>query len=154
MPEKLIYTWEDYNIAVNHIVHHLEQYSTEGYDDIHLVSIYRGSLPLGVHLSNILGAPLSIVKFQTRDNSDKEVKWILNDNISVHQKIIVLDDIFDTGFTMNKVREFIYQELPNARVHGVCLHQNGHIKQATPEWVTSFGDSLGQWVEFPWEVQR
>ena len=40
----------------------------ERYDKIpdpHIVSIYRGSLPLGVHLSNVLNCPLSIVKYQS-----------------------------------------------------------------------------------------
>ena len=45
----------------------------ERYDKIpepHIVSIYRGSLPLGVHLSNALNCPLSIVKYQSRDGED------------------------------------------------------------------------------------
>lgn len=148
MPEKLHYTWEDYEITVSHIVDLIRA----KYKNPHLISIYRGSLGLGSHLSNILGAPLSIVKFQTRDNTDKEVQWLHNDNICVSQDIIVLDDIFDTGLTMNKVREFLWKEMPHGRVSGICLHQNGHIQQATPEWVSSFSDSLGRWVEYPWEV--
>ena len=81
----------------------------------HVVSIYRGSLPMGVHLSNALGCPMSIVKYQSRDGEDNKAEWILN---LIHDEklrptarffphLIVVDDIYDTGYTMDRVIEFV-----------------------------------------------
>ncbi len=44
----------------------------------HIVSLYRGSLPLGVQLSNQLQAPLSIIDYQTRDGKSKKPKGCTN----------------------------------------------------------------------------
>ena len=86
----------------------------ERYDKIpdpHVVAIYRGSLPLGVHLSNILKCPLSIVKYQSRDGEDRQAEWLLNltGDKTLHPKffphLIVIDDIYDTGETFRAVLE-------------------------------------------------
>ena len=85
----------------------------ERYDKIpdpHVVAIYRGSLPLGVHLSNILKCPLSIVKYQSRDGEDSQAEWLLNltGDKKLHPKffpeLIVVDDIYDTGKTFRAVK--------------------------------------------------
>ena len=50
----------------------------------HVIAIFRGSLLMATHLSNIRDVPMSIVGFQTRDGSDKEPYWIHNNTKEVH----------------------------------------------------------------------
>ena len=44
----------------------------------HVVGVYRGSLPIATHLSNVLECPMSIIKFQSYDGNDKKAEWLLN----------------------------------------------------------------------------
>ena len=66
-------------------------YYDEYYDDVaklvdryanvvnpHIVGIYRGSLPIATHLSNVLECPMSIIKFQSRDGKDTKAEWLLD----------------------------------------------------------------------------
>ena len=65
--------------------------------NIHIVGVYRGSLPIATHLSNALDCPMSIIKFQSRDGQDKKAEWLLNltNDETLHPKffpkLIVID---------------------------------------------------------------
>ena len=63
------YTWTDYEKDMK---------SIDWLKFDHVVGIYRGSLPMAVHISNIRNVPMSIVGFQTRDGKDKNPYWIHN----------------------------------------------------------------------------
>ncbi len=150
--EKLYYTNEDYQIDTNvfkDIIKNIE--------NPHLVSLYRGSLPLGVKLSNALDLPLSIVDFQTRDgdtNKPKEPKLIKNASIQVNQTLVVLDDILDLGVTMRQARKMLEDDFPYNKIEGLTLFVNDfnqHLHQDL-KWVKSLNESKGRWVVFEdWE---
>jgi len=58
MTNKLYYSWQDYEDDIHDV-------SLLDFD--HVVGIYRGSLPMAVHISNLYNVPMSIVGMQTRD---------------------------------------------------------------------------------------
>ena len=126
----------------------------ERYDKIpdpHIVSIYRGSLPLGVHLSNVLNCPLSIVKYQSRDGEDHKAEWLLNltGDKKLHPKffpeLIVVDDIYDTGETFRAVLNLPeFQDNPNYRA--VALFGNSN-----DDGVVYLHEQVYRWIVFPWE---
>ena len=60
---KIYYDWVDYTYDIKQV---------KDFKFDHVVGIYRGSLPMAVHISNVFDVPLSIVGFQTRDGKDKE----------------------------------------------------------------------------------
>jgi hypoxanthine phosphoribosyltransferase len=119
----------------------------------HVVSIYRGSLPIGVHLSNALKCPMSIVKYQSRDGEDKKAEWILN--LTHDEKIrptarffphlIVVDDIYDTGKTFRAVLELPEFE-NNINYHCIALYGNKNDDK-----VNYLHEQLYRWIVFPWE---
>jgi len=119
----------------------------------HVVSIYRGSLPMGVHLSNALGCPMSIVKYQSRDGEDKKAEWILNLTQDVKIRptarffphLIVLDDIYDTGKTFRAVLELPEFE-NNINYHCIALFGNDNDDK-----VNYLHEQLYRWIVFPWE---
>ena len=117
----------------------------------HIVAIYRGGLPLGVHLSNTLNCPLSIVKYQSRDGEDHKAEWLLNltGDKKLHPKffpeLIVVDDIYDTGETFRAVLNLPeFQDNPNYRA--IALFGNPN-----EDGVLYLNEQVYRWIVFPWE---
>ena len=131
---KLIYKYSQYNKDIHYIAENIE-FS-------HVIGIYRGSLPIATHLSNIKDVKMSIIGFQSRDGDDKEPKWLVNKIGNRLAPILLIDDIYDTGFTMKTVMKFIHKE-----VHPVCLYGRPNNDD-----VQFLHLNEGKWVVFPWEV--
>lgn len=140
MTDKLHYSWNEYQTDIEDI----SKYLTSLDRSIHLVSLYRGSLGMGAHLSNAMDVPLSIIKFQTRDGDDKTPTFIHKAKIENDDLIVIVDDIYDTGLTLDKTEEYIKSMMYND-VEKVVLFSNkameGYAANA----------SNGKWVAFPWE---
>ena len=149
---KTYYTWSDYAKDMR---------ATDWIKCDHVVAVYRGSLGMACHISNMKDIPMSIVGFQTRDGDDKEPYWIhnateadtswLDDSEGKH--ILVVDDIYDTGRTMNKVQEFIKRERTKPsmmpRVSGYCLFGKEDSKN-----IVYSNEHDGSWIVFPWEYHE
>ena len=126
----------------------------ERYDKIpnpHIVSIYRGSLPLGTHLSNALNCPLSIVKYQSRDGEDNQAEWLLNltGDKNLHPKffphLIVVDDIYDTGETFRAVKALPeFDKNPDYSLMALFGNDND-------DGVHFLHEQMYRWIVFPWE---
>jgi len=150
MPEKLHVSWEDYGDDVDALVKIISKIKNP-----HLVTLYRGGLPLGTHLSNILDLPLSIVDFQSYDGDSKEPVLIKNAGISVDQTLVIVDDIYDVGTTMNRTKSMLWKMFPHIKLVGWTLYvnsYNSHLHEKYDQKCNSLHDSKGLWVEFPWEV--
>ena len=161
---KVHYDWSDYESDMN---------SIDWLKFSHVIGIYRGSLPMATHISNVRDVPMSIIGFQTRDGSDKKPYWIYNamdwNDFKEETTILIVDDIC---------------ELPTEQYYGK-VGQNGReeqlvkklIENSSPYNCSKFdvkpnlltyclfgkdapdGTNLvysnlhqeGDWVEFPWE---
>ena len=119
----------------------------------HIVSIYRGSLPLGVHLSNILNCPLSIIKYQSRDGEDSQAEWLLNLTADESVRptprffphLIVVDDIYDTGKTFRAVKALPeFHNNPDYSLMALFGNDND-------DGVHYLHEQLYRWIVFPWE---
>ena len=119
----------------------------------HIVGVYRGSLPMATHLSNVLECPMSIIKFQSRDGEDKKAEWLLNltEDKSVRDKpqffphLIVVDDVYDTGKTFRAIKELPeFQNNPDYSL--TALFGN-----ANEDGVSYLHEQLYRWIVYPWE---
>jgi len=148
---KTYYTWKEYAKDMRAI---------DWINCDHVIGVYRGSLGMATLVSNIKDIPMSIVGFQTRDGSDKEPYWIHNATESVNireyadgQTYLIVDDIYDTGHTMNKVIDFVKKSRnkpsPMPRVLGYCLFG----KENATDIVYSH-ETDGSWIVFPWEYHE
>ena len=149
MPEKLYVTWDDFNDDIYLLKEEIRQIEKP-----HLVTLYRGGLPMGTHLSNILDLPLSLVDFQSYDGHSKEPTLIKNDGISADQTLVLVDDIFDKGLTLAKTVDMLYKQFPHIRIRVFTLYTNNHMQHLHDNYdftVTSVRLSQGKWVVFPWE---
>lgn len=150
---KIIYTAEDFEKTI-------EYFDTirGSYADIALFSIYQGSLSLGHRLSKEYKLPHSILKYQRIDGDDTEVRVLYDafegvmwgEKVSDYKDkdIFIIDDIFDTGETMEICSEFIdewfeYRTLNKFTIFSNKDESNLIYQHFNPE---------GKWVKFlPWE---
>lgn len=142
---KIYYTNKDYNNDIAKM-----RDIILGFENPHLVSIYRGSLGIGAHLSNILKLPLSIMKFQTYDGqNDKEAMMIFNAGISVDQTLVILDDIYDSGKTIGKVKEYFHHNYPNIKIKSITLHGHKNHDDKNQIYINEKPEG---WIVYPWEI--
>ena len=145
MKDKILYSYEKYIEDLNLISPIMQ-------DIDHIVAIYRGSLPMGVHLSNLYDIPLSIIDYQTRDG-DTKVPVLIKDMISEGnpKKILVLDDIYDSGLTMKIVKEHLesYDRWFNITPKFYYLTIYGKENR---DDVNYLREHTGEWINFWWEV--
>ena len=135
--DKIYYTWRDYEADISQ-VRNLE------FD--HVVGIYRGSLPMAVQISNVFEVPMSIVGFQTRDGKDDQPYMI---KAGPHpEKMLIVDDIYDTGHTMKGVIQYLAHYSAD-KIQGFCLFgrkNNFNVSYAN--------EHDGSWIVFPWEFME
>ena len=152
MSEKIYYTWSDYSSDIEYITKIINEGKTTPY----FVSIYRGSIPMGVHLSNIYNTPLSIIKFQTRDGKKDVVPyWLINElpeTLGENEYVIVLDDIYDTGATLNAVKTLLSENIDSSKVDYLTIHSNMNAVKETDLNPISLRATNGEWIVYPWEV--
>ena len=156
---KTYYEWSDYAKDMR---------ATDWLNFDHVIGIYRGSLGMAAHVSNLRDVPMSIVVFQTRDGKDKSPYWMHNalpevsiGEYSESMSILIVDDIYDTGTTMNKVMDFVRKERtkpsPMPNIIGYCLFGNEDATnnrefESTNVVFTHPHD--GSWIVFPWEYHE
>ena len=143
--EQVYYSWKDYA---------LDMHDIESLEFDHVVGIYRGSLGIATHVSNVFKVPMSIVGFQTRDSEDKEPYWIHNATQSEHlgpydkgSTILVVDDIYDTGHTMNNVMDYVEKMRNKPSAIGYCLFGKSNDRN-----IIYSQEHDGSWIVFPWET--
>lgn len=120
-----------------------------------IVAPSRGGLALGVMLSHYFDCPFYPLTLSHRDTKLVDVIAIsrtLKDAWSHGDDILFIDDINDSGKTIETIRE-IATELPlasNLRV-GVLLEKHSSAREAdfVGEYIDSDHDQ--EWVVFPWE---
>jgi len=127
----------------------------EATPNLHVVGVYRGSLPIATHLSNALECPMSIIKFQSRDGSDDKAEWMLNltDDESLRPEkckqffptLLVVDDVYDTGKTFRAIKE-LPEFKQNPDYHCIALFGNENN-----DGVNYIHEQLYRWIVYPWE---
>jgi len=146
--DKLYYDWIDYE-------HDMKEVKKLEFD--HVVGIYRGSLPMAVHISNVFKVPMSIVGLQTRDGNDKD-PYMIHKSEDVPTQLLVVDDIYDSGRTMNKVIKFLehaplgfgmMSDYTQRRIQGFCLF--GKENELN---ISYANEHDGSWIVFPWETLK
>ena len=140
------YYYDQYTKDIRHWIQHFEKFPRP-----HIVGIYRGSLPLATHLSNVLKCPMSIIRYQSRDGSDEKPEWVINNMgftstwKTPGETTIVVDDIYDTGRTMRAIQqmdEFKY----HPDVVYTCL-----FGSKNEDHVGYLNERISRWIVFPWE---
>ena len=140
-------TWEIFGEASRV----LAQTVADDYEPDMILSIARGGLLIG----GALGYALSVknvytmnVEFYTGVDERLEVPRILPpapDFVDVsHARILIADDVADTGHTLRLVREVLAQHVAEART-AVLYHKAQSV--IVPDYAWKRTDA---WINFPW----
>ena len=131
--EELIYTWDDYKEDVNSI---LKCIKNSFWDIKAIYGIPRGGLVLGTTLSNILDVPLFF-------NLDDAIQYLINKGENIpREKILIVDDIADTGNTLINIPEIL-------EFKSVTLFKKDVCRFSPNFWCREA--KYKDWVVFCWE---
>ena len=130
MAEKLIISFEDYNKIVEKLAIEIH----EKFKPTVLVGIMRGAAPILDILSRILKLPIAYIVIQSYSGEgmeDKQGELMFAREISSlakeddFKKVLLIDDLSDTGLTLNKSIEWLknYQPTKNyiKEIKTACL---------------------------------
>lgn len=136
-PENIILSWRDIDNIVDDLC---KQVKDKGYTVV--VGLARGGVIPAVMISHKLGIKYDSVVWQTRDGGLIE-NGRLNNIINREQKVLIVDDICDSGLTLTQVK---------------ANHPNTDVAVLTTKMETKLVDYAvkeyyndGRWVIFPWE---
>ena len=150
MVEKEYMSWEQYEKNIEEFLKILTFIET---NDVVILGIKRGGLPTAVSLSNKLNVPISLVTFQTRDGSDAEPNFLEPELIESAKVIIVPDDIYDSGLTINKIVSELKVRFDKTDNQMVLLfhYASNHIFESNLKNYKHISLNDGKWIVFPWE---
>ncbi len=121
-----------------------------------VVSIGSGGMVPGVIISKILNVPvvnIGVKSYSVDNTQTYKAEWYqkFQFRVSKHKKILVVDDINDTGYTLAAVNNYL---------------MSTYLKETDVEFLTIFSKqrsvfpcrslqeiSNDTWIEFPWEVK-
>ena len=117
MSEKLILSWEEYNKTVEKLAIQIDE---SGYKPTILVGIMRGAAPMIDVLSRIFKlkcAYLAVESYSGKGIEDEQGDIVFSREMSsiapnMGGKILLCDDLSDTGITFNKSIDWLKQYRP------------------------------------------
>jgi xanthine phosphoribosyltransferase len=173
---KVYYTQE----AVNSWIHHMvrEMYS-ENWRPDYIVGLTRGGLVPALMLSHYLSVPMQTLNVSLRDSTigpesnlwmaedafgyDNNPETTLKCNADLKKRILIVDDINDSGATLNWIKEDWQSGcLPNSNDWQYVWHNNVRFAVLINNEASDFKspDYVGkiinkaekdEWCVFPWE---
>lgn len=149
--EREILSYEEFGVAVRELAQEIKD---SGYEPDIILSIARGGLLIGGALGYALGVKNTFtmsVEFYTGVNERLVLPVVLppvpNKVDLTGLKVLVADDVADTGATLKLVREFCGEYVKEVR--SAVLYEKPH-SQEKPDYAWRQTD---KWIEFPWSTQ-
>ena len=122
--------------------------SLDKFDPQVIVGISRGGLTPGVMMSHWMQKPFKPIKTSLRDFPE----WEDYLPKKTDERVLIVDDICDSGETFQKISDFITERGVNVEVHFASLWWNNECNFEPHYYVQECAkDSEGIWIHFPWE---
>jgi hypoxanthine phosphoribosyltransferase len=144
-------TYEDFGVACRQLA---QDVVDDGYRPDMIVSIARGGLGLGMGLGYALGVKnLSVinVEFYTGVDERLDVPVMLPPTPQAVDlsglKVLIADDVADTGRTLEIVRDFCADHVAEARIAVIYDKPRSTVR---PHYAWRRTDA---WIEFPWSIE-
>ena len=150
--EREVLDWATYGIAARALA---QQVADDGYDADIVLAIARG----GLFAAGSLGYALSVkniyvmnVEFYTGVGERLDVPMMLPPYIDLvemkDQKVLIADDVADTGKTLEMVRAFCEPQVADVRCAVIYEKPQSLVKC---EYVWKHTD---KWINFPWSTEE
>ena len=163
---KIYYTWSD---VEHHTQEILRQICSDSWRPDYVVGLTRGGLVPANLISQYLGCRMETLKVSLRDDTECESNlWMAEDafghNMEHPKNILIVDDINDTGATLNYIREDWpsgcfpdnprWTEVWGSNVRVAVLVDNESSKNEIPVSYSAVDINKAEqdsWIVFPWE---
>lgn len=146
---------------------HVKKYLDGKYQAV--IAPYRGGLTMGTKLSHILNIPLGIIEYQRLDSTvtkpsirfaiEPIAKVVDGEEVpfGLMNTILLVDDICDTGKSIEKIYKFLKLVNPLVKIDILCIYGNKgaeeYLQEVLPEAKLNYlYDNEDKWVTFgTWE---
>ena len=161
--KKVYYTWQDVERQTQEILRQLQR---DAWRPDYIVGLTRGGLVPANLISQYLAVPMECLKVSLRDDhSEPESNLWMAEDAYNGKKILIVDDINDSGATLNWIKED-WQEscLPEAdrwvkawgnNIRVATLVDNEASTSKLNVSYTAVGLNKAEedvWIVFPWEA--
>ena len=146
MSKKLWYDWKEMRRDVNTLCREI---TLAKFDPDVIVGLSRGGLTPGVMMSHWMEKPFKSIKASLRDFPE----WEDYLPRKTDERVLIVDDICDSGETFHKIREYINERKENGvAVRFATLWWNNECNFEPHYYVNEIAkDSTKTWIMFPWE---
>ena len=163
---KIYYTWQD---VEHHTQEILRQIHADAWRPDYVVGLTRGGLVPANLISQYLGCRMETLKVSLRDDTECESNlWMAEDafghEMEQPKNILIVDDINDTGATLNYIREDWpsgcfpdnprWTEVWGSNVRVAVLVDNESSRSEIPVSYSAVDINKAEqdsWIVFPWE---
>ena len=151
LQQKEILTWEGFGVASRELAQII---ADDGYEPEIIIAVARGGLVAAGALSYALGVKLSDainVEFYTDVHTTLPDPILLEPMLDVAsisgRKLLVVDDVADSGRTMKLVLEILREQ--GAEVRSAVLYEKS-VSVVKPDYTWRHTD---EWIVFPWSAE-
>ena len=163
---KIYYTWSD---VEHHTQEILRKIHADAWRPDYVVGLTRGGLVPANLISQYLGCRMETLKVSLRDDTECESNlWMAEDafghEMDQPKRILIVDDINDTGATLNYIREDWpsgcfpdnprWTEVWGSNVRVAVLVDNESSKSEIPVSYSAVDINKAEqdsWIVYPWE---
>jgi uncharacterized protein len=149
--DREVLTWERFGTAARDLA---TTVAADGYRPDVILSIARGGLLVGGALSYALDVKscyLVNIEFYTGIDERREEPIVLPPRLDLAEaqdaRVLVVDDVADTGHTLARVAELLHERVAESRTAVLYEKPRSLIRC---EYVWQRTDA---WIEFPWSSQ-
>jgi hypoxanthine phosphoribosyltransferase len=150
--EREVLTWPDYGVGIRELA---RQIADDGFRPDIILGIARGGLiptgSLGYALS-IKNCYMMNIEYYTDIDERLDVPVILPPYLEVvdlhGSKVLIVDDVADTGHTLAKVYDFVAHAVDEARA-AVLYEKPASVIKSDYVWRRT-----DRWINFPWSSER
>ena len=145
-PNKIWYKWKEMRRDVNSLCREIV---LDKFDPDVIVGLSRGGLTPGVMMSHWMEKPFKSIKASLRDFPE----WEDYLPRKTDERVLIVDDICDSGETFHKIREHINERKENGvDVRFATLWWNSECNFEPHYYINEIAkDTTKTWIHFCWE---